>query len=121
MYVVQAVRLMKEHFDEENSQAIAVIWANFAMMYNDMDQWLKLMGSKLEIGLKPGIISVSRQAAKRPKITPKRPADVSMKERRLIGHALPDLHPEWPGTGAPPIRPHTIRDPYADDPLYGLD
>ena len=70
-YIAKAVLYHKESFDEVNAQAIAVVWALFAMIYNDMDKWLKIMGSKLEIGLKPGIISVSRQAAKRPKITPK--------------------------------------------------
>ena len=127
--IEKAVLYHQQAFDEVNAQAIAVVWALFAMIYNDMDKWLKIMGSKLEIGLKPSLMLGTARPLKKSRVDkakePQKPGeqhDEAMDRRRMTtGKSLTSLTHEWPGTGAPPIIPHPIRDPYANNPLYGLD
>ena len=131
-FILPAVEYFKrvKKWGDLEAQRVAVIWAMLTVVWNDIDTWIGVMGGKLEFTLKGQFVTggLQQKDKKRIKLTAEQlledartdPRAMDDDRRRVIettGELVRDFEPD---TG-PPIRPHVIRDPYMNDPLYQLE
>ena len=135
-FILPAVEYFKrvKKWGDLEAQRVAVIWAMLTVVWNDIDTWIGVMGGKLEFTLKGELVTggVQQKAKKKAKLSAKATEEFLKEgtgtetgamddDRRRVIETTGERVRDFERDTGPPIRPHVIRDPYMNDPLYKLE